>query len=87
MATPRILHLPNRQQPQSPLTLFEAFEACTQLARPFELKENPDADLDRKERRFSAACDGFEPPDLDDAARLASPALTHHGPQPALRLG
>jgi hypothetical protein len=45
-----------------------AIEAYTQLAlaagaflaRPFEPKENPDADLDRKERRFSAACDGFD---------------------------
>ena len=44
-----------------------ALEACTQLAlaggaflaRPFEPKEDPDADLERKERRLSAIYDGF----------------------------
>jgi hypothetical protein len=45
-----------------------AFDGCTQLAlaggaflaRPLEPKENPGADLERKERRFSAACDGLD---------------------------
>ena len=30
------------------------------LARPFAPKDNPDADLERRERRFSASCDGFD---------------------------
>ncbi|XYI00082.1 hypothetical protein ACMHYB_10165 [Sorangium sp. So ce1128] len=55
-----------------------AIEACTQLAlaggaflaRPGEHpKENRDADLDRKERRFSATCDGF---DVHYAVRIAA---------------
>jgi hypothetical protein len=54
-----------------------ALDACTQLAlagsaflaRPFEPIENPDADLDRKERRFTAACDGF---DVHCAVRIAA---------------
>ena len=41
-----------------------ALDACTQLAlaggaflaRPFAPKDNPDADLERRERRFSASC-------------------------------
>lgn len=45
-----------------------AIEGCTQLAlaggaflsRPFDPNENPNADLHRKERRFSAVCDGFD---------------------------
>jgi hypothetical protein len=45
-----------------------ALEGCAQLAlaggaflaRPFDPKENRDADLHRKERRFSAATDGFD---------------------------
>jgi hypothetical protein len=32
------------------------------LARPFEPKNAPDADLVRKARRFSASCDGFDDP-------------------------
>jgi hypothetical protein len=51
--------------------------ACTQLAlgggtfvaRPFEPKGNPDVDLERKERRFSARCDGF---DVHCAVRIAA---------------
>ena len=47
-----------------------ALEACTQLAlaggaflaRPFEHKDDPDADLERRERRFSAAYFGFDEP-------------------------
>jgi len=43
-----------------------ALEGCMQLAlaggtflaRPAEAKPDPDADLDNKERRFSATCDG-----------------------------
>ena len=54
-----------------------ALAACTQLAlaggtfvaRPFEPKANPDADLERKERRFSARCDGF---DVHCAVRIAA---------------
>jgi hypothetical protein len=53
-----------------------ALDACTQmalaggafLARPFEVKENPDADLERKERRLSATWDGF---DVHCAVRIA----------------
>jgi hypothetical protein len=45
-----------------------AIEAYTQLAlaggaflaRPGERKDNPDTDLLLRERRFSAACDGFD---------------------------
>ena len=45
-----------------------ALDACTPLAlaggaflaRPFEPKDNPDAALERRERRFSAASDGFD---------------------------
>jgi hypothetical protein len=45
-----------------------AIEACTQLAlaggaflaRPGEPQDNPDADLERRERRFSAAWDGVD---------------------------
>src|SRR5215468_723359 len=45
-----------------------ALEACTQLAlaggaflaRPSPVGDDPDADLDRRERRFSATCDGFD---------------------------
>jgi hypothetical protein len=51
--------------------------ACTQfalasgtfVARPFEPKDNPDADLDRRERRLSAAYDGF---DVHCAVRIAA---------------
>ena len=39
------------------------------LARPFEPKQDPNADLDRKDRRFSATCDGF---DVHCAVRIAS---------------
>jgi hypothetical protein len=54
-----------------------ALDACTQLAlaggaflaRPFEPKDNPDAALERRERRFSAACDGF---DVHCAMRIAA---------------
>ena len=54
-----------------------ALEGCTQLAlaggtfvaRPFEPKDNPDADLDRRERRFSAAYHGF---DVHCAVRIAA---------------
>jgi hypothetical protein len=57
-----------------------AIEACTQLAlaggaflaRPQEEGEerhDGDADLDRKERRFSARCDGF---DVHGAVRIAA---------------
>ena len=45
-----------------------AIEGCTQLAlaggaflaRPGKPHDNADADLERRERRFSAACDGFD---------------------------
>ena len=45
-----------------------ALDACVQLAlaggaflaQRFEPKPDPDAHLDRKERRFSATCDGFD---------------------------
>jgi hypothetical protein len=39
------------------------------VARPFEPKDDPDADLDRRERRFSAAYDGF---DVHCAVRIAA---------------
>ena len=39
------------------------------LARPFAPKDNPDADLERRERRFSASCDGF---DVHCAVRIAA---------------
>ncbi|WP_437799944.1 transposase [Sorangium sp. So ce693] len=52
-------------------------DACTQLAlaggaylaRPFEHKDSPDAAFERRERRFSAACDGF---DVHCAVRIAA---------------
>ncbi|WP_437984621.1 transposase [Sorangium sp. So ce117] len=54
-----------------------ALDACTQLAlaggaylaRPFEHKDSPDAAFERRERRFSAACDGF---DVHCAVRIAA---------------
>jgi hypothetical protein len=54
-----------------------ALDACTQLAlaggaflaRPFQHKDNPDAALERRERRFSAACYGF---DVHCAVRIAA---------------
>src|SRR5262249_38669900 len=54
-----------------------ALEACTQLAlaggaflaRPGGLEGDPDADLDRRERRFSATCDDF---DVHCAVRIAA---------------
>jgi len=54
-----------------------ALEGCLQLAlaggaflaRPLETKHDPDADLDRRERRFSATSDGF---DLHCAVRIAA---------------
>jgi hypothetical protein len=54
-----------------------ALAACTQLAlaggtfvaRPFEPKANLDADLERRDRRFSARCDGF---DVHCAVRIAA---------------
>jgi hypothetical protein len=39
------------------------------LARPFEHKDSPDAAFERRERRFSAACDGF---DVHCAVRIAA---------------
>lgn len=47
-----------------------AIEGCKQLAlaggtflaKPGEAKVDPNADLDRRERRFSATCDGFDVP-------------------------
>ncbi|XYH95555.1 transposase zinc-binding domain-containing protein [Sorangium sp. So ce1128] len=54
-----------------------ALDACTQLAlaggaflaRPFEHKDSPDAAFERRERPFSAACDGF---DVHCAVRIAA---------------
>ncbi|WP_437551939.1 transposase [Sorangium sp. So ce367] len=54
-----------------------ALDACTQLAlaggaylaRPFEHNDSPDAAFERRERRFSAACDGF---DVHCAVRIAA---------------
>jgi hypothetical protein len=54
----------------------EALDGCMQLAlaggsflaRPVEPKGNPDADMERRERRFSASCDGF---DVHCAVRIA----------------
>ncbi|WP_437987902.1 transposase [Sorangium sp. So ce117] len=54
-----------------------ALDACTQLAlaggaflaRPLAPREKSDADLNHKERRFSATCDGF---DVHCAVRLAA---------------
>jgi hypothetical protein len=54
-----------------------ALEACTQLAlaggaflaRPFEHKADLDPALERRQRRFSAACDGF---DVHCAVRIAA---------------
>jgi hypothetical protein len=54
---------------------LDALDACRQLAlaggaflaRPLSPQDPPDGDLDRRERRFSATCDGF---DVHGAVRL-----------------
>jgi len=54
-----------------------ALEGCAQLAlaggaflaKPFEPRQAADADLERRERRFSATCDGF---DVHCAVRIAA---------------